>query len=318
LLVLQDNLPAESSAMLYEELAGGTSEIRPLVERVLAAAPEVFDATRFVWWNWPDEQVTQAAVSDEKQRREHAALMRSFEAPFERKPLELGMNFQELLSKPGLTQEQRDSVWDQRWRMEYEKMQQLEKDGDAEKLFGRPSSGLLKTRLEQIEGNHDRSIIQRLQQVRHACIDDAITFSVPVQIERTGVKSIPIPDSIQIVNRQATGSSLYWIAICQMDRSKPGTAISSFANYRRQYPDGPWFYPSLINQAFAELAQGRPEAALKTLTEADHEANPERAQVAMLVKRMEESREVLDKPAEEPVDAPEATTNEADPVVTEE
>lgn len=298
MLVLQEQLPVESSAILYEELAGGTSEIRPLVERVIAAAPDTFDAARITWWEWPDQQVTAAAAApDEQQRRERAMLMKSFEAPFERKPLQLDTDFKELLNQPGLTQKQRDSVWAQRLQLEYQKMQELLDSGDSEKLFGRPSSRLLKTRLRQIEGSSDRTIIQQLQKIRNMCIDAAITFNVPM-----GVKSIPIPEAIQSVNRQATGSALYWIAICQMDRNQPGTAITSFASYRRQYPDGEWFYPSLMNQALAELAQGRRKAAAETLAKANQESNPEQTRAAIVLKRLHAALAPQDEPAAKPLE----------------
>ena len=297
MLVLQEQLPVESSAILYEELAGGTSEIRPLVERVVAAAPDTFDAARITWWEWPDQQVTAVAAPDEQQRREHAMLMKSFEAPFERKPLQLDTDFKELLNQPGLTQKQRDSVWAQRLEMEYQKMQELLDSGNSEKLFGRPSSRLLNTRLRQIEGSNDRTIIQQLQKIRNVCLDAAITFNVPM-----GVKSIPIPEAIQSVNRQATGSALYWIAICQMDRNKPGTAITSFASYRRQYPDGEWFYPSLMNQALAELAQGRRKAAAETLAKANQEGNPEQTRAAIVLKRLQDALAPQNKLAAKPTE----------------
>jgi outer membrane protein assembly factor BamD (BamD/ComL family) len=118
-----------------------------------------------------------------------------------------------------------------------------------------------------------------------------------------GVESIPIPEAIQSVNRQATGSALYWIAICQMDRNQPGTAITSFASYRRQYPDGEWFYPSLMNQALAELAQGRQKAAAETLAEANQEGNPEKTRAAIVLKRLQSALALQDKPAAQPNEA---------------
>lgn len=286
MLILQNQLPAESSAILYEELAGGSSEIRPLVERVVSAAVGVFDAGNIAWWGWPDQQVTAAIAPDEQQQRNHDALMKPFDVPFERQPLELGSDFNEMLSQ-NLTQDQREAIWEHRWQMEDEKFRELEKTGNIAKLFGRPSSRLLKTRLAQVEGSRDRTIIQQLQKIQNTCLNDTIRYTVPTYIEPTGQKSIPIPDAILTVNRQATGSALYWIAICQMDRSKPGTAITSFESYRRQYPDGVWFYPSLMNQALAELAQGRREAAAKTLMKADQESNPDQRRAAIMLKRLQ-------------------------------
>lgn len=318
LLVLQERLPADASAMLYEELAGGTSEIRPLVERVVASAPDVFDASRIRWWNWPDQQVTAAAAPDEQQRRVHDALMKPFEAPFEREAVELDTDFTELLAQPGLTQEMRENLWAQRQQMEYQEMKELEESGDSDKLFGRPSSRLLRTRLTQVEGSSDRSIIQQLQKIRNACIDDAITFSVPTFVDRTGTRSIAIPEAIRSVNQRATGSALYWIGICQLDRDQPGTAITSFASYRRQYPGGSWFYPSLLNQAVAEYRQGRLEAAVATLSEANQDNNPEQAHVAMLLSRLQATIDAADDTAE-PADSPstDAPPEEAAPSSSE-
>ncbi len=286
MLILQEQLPAESSAVLYEEIAGGTSEIRPLVDRVVSAAPNVLDASRIAWWSWPNEQIAAATGADEEQRRKYAELMKPFEAPFERKELELGTDFQEILSRNDISQEQRDSVWATRWEMEYRKMQELQASGDSEKLFGRASSRLLKTRFRQVEGNSDRSIIQQLQKIRNACFDDEIRMRVPPTVDPSGVRSIPIPEAIQEVNLSATGSALYWTAICQLDRRQPGTAITTLEGYRRQNPKGVWFYPSLQNQAKAELSQGRADAAIETLTEADSEENPDRKHAATLLRRL--------------------------------
>jgi hypothetical protein len=286
MLILQEQLPAQASAVLYEEIAGGTSDIRPLVERVVSAAPNVLDASRIAWWSWPNEQVAAATGADEEQRRKYAEIMRPFEAPFERQELELGTDFQEILSRNDISQEQRDSVWAARWQMEYKKMQELQASGDSEKLFGRASSGLLKTRLSQVEGNSDRGIIQQLQKIRNACFDDEIRMRVPQSVDLSGVRSIPIPEAIQEVNLSATGSALYWTAICQIDRGQPGTAITTLAGYRRQNPDGMWFYPSLHNQAKSELAQGRTDAAIATLTEADSEKNPDRQHAVALLHRL--------------------------------
>ena len=286
MLLLQEQLPAESSAILYEELAGGTSEDRPLTERVTAAAVGVFMEENIRWWGWPDQQATAAIARDEQQRRKYDALVKPFEAPFEREPLELGQDFNRALTED-LTQAQREHLWGQRMQMEYDRIQQLVTNDNLDKLFGRPSGRLLKTRLAQVKGGRDRTIIQQLQKIQNACLDDAIRFAVPKRVDPTGERSIRIPDAILTVNRQATGSSLYWIAICQMDRSKPGTAITGFQSYRRQNPDGAWFYSSLMNQAISELEQGRRKTAAETLMKADHESNPDRRQAAILLQRLQ-------------------------------
>ncbi|MCH2201888.1 MAG: hypothetical protein MK102_07950 [Fuerstiella sp.] len=287
MLVLQEQLPAKLSAILYEEISGGTSDIRPLIERLVSSAPEIILADRFEWWDWPDQQATAAMALDESQQRTRDQQMKSFEAPYNRDPLDLGTDFNEILSDPSLTSEQREALWQQKWKMEIAKIRELEKERDLKKLFGRPSDYLLKIRLEQVEGSSDRRIIQQLQRIRNACIDDAIRFTVPLSVDHTGQKSIPIPESLQKVNLAATGNSLYWTGLCQMDRSQSGTAVSAFRNYRRQYPDGKWFYPSLMNQALSEMAQGRYDAAFATLSEADHMANPERRRVVLMLERLQ-------------------------------
>ncbi len=305
MLVLQGQLPASSAAVLYEEIAGGTSPIRPLIERVTAASSGLLDASRMHWWSWPDEQINRFTAAQESERRTYTALMKHFEAPFEREPLQLDADFQELLSRPDLSAQQRDALWTQRWQMEYQRMEELRASGDMNKLFGRPSGRLLAVRLEQIQGRSDRSVIQRLQRVRTACMDDAIQMRVPTTIDPSGIRSIPIPEAIQNVNRQATGDALYWTALCQIDRRQPGTAITSLQSYRRQYPDGRWFYPSFLNQARALLMQGRTEDAVRILTQADAEANPDRAHVQALLKRIRRllSDSEAEANAESPADA---------------
>ena len=284
MLVLQQQLPVDSSAILYEELAGGTSNILPLVERVAAAAPDVLDASRVALWEWPNQQVTAAASLDEDQQRKRMEFLRHFEAPFERKQLELETDFRDILSQPNLTPQQRNNVWTQRFFEEAEKMEELIAE---DKLFGRPSSRLLRARLSQIKGAHGVELIQQFQKIRTACIDDEISFVVPREIDPGGRRSIPLPDTIRSVNQRATGDTLYWTGICQMDRGEPGTAVSTFQNYRRQYPNGIWFYPSMLNQALSLLEQGRTATAAEILRDAAHADNPERSRARWLLERLQ-------------------------------
>ena len=239
--------------------------------------------------------------------------MRAFEAPFEREPIELETDYKELLSRPDINKEQKDALWAQRFEMEYRKMQEMQKSGDINRLFGRPSGRLLQTRLRQIEGNHDQKLIQHFQRIRTACIDDAIRISVPPYIDQSGERSIPIPDAIQNVNRSATGAAMYWAGICHVDRGKPGIAITSLRSYRRQYPDGVWVYPSMINEAKSLLRQERTEDAVTLLEQADVDANPERAHVAALLGRLQaadgeppEPTQTDDAPSNSDPDAPTA------------
>ena len=174
--------------------------------------------------------------------------------------------------------EEAGTVWE-----EYEKMQEL---ASSEELFGRPSSGLFKARLSQIEGGRGVEVIQQLQKIRTACIDDSVSFVVPREVDPAGRRSFPLPEAIQVVNRRATGDTLYWTGICQMDRGQPGTAISTFQNYRRQYSEGIWYFPSLMNQAISEMAHGRTAAANATLREACYPENPERSRAERLLERI--------------------------------
>ena len=76
---------------------------------------------------------------------------------------------------------------------------------------------------------------------------------------------------------------MYWTALSQLDRGELGIGISTMANYRRQYPDGAWKYPSLINQAMTLLSLDRTEDAVQALQEANAADNPEQLRVKRLL-----------------------------------
>ena len=100
--------------------------------------------------------------------------------------------------------------------------------------------------------------------------------------------TIDFPKIIREVNLSSTGDSLYWTAMCQIDRKEFGAAIITLMNYRRQYPDGKWKYPSMMNQAVALLGQKRTEDAKTILAEADVEQNPERWAVRRMLQQLQQ------------------------------
>ena len=58
-----------------------------------------------------------------------------------------------------------------------------------------------------------------------------------------------------------------------------------------------------MNQALAELAQGRQKAAAETLAEANQEGNPEKTRAAIILKRLQSALALQDKPAAQPNEA---------------
>ena len=73
-------------------------------------------------------------------------------------------------------------------------------------------------------------------------------------------------------------------ALRQIELGEVGAAITTLTNYRRQYADGQWTFPSMINQAMALLRQERSDDAAALLNEADVEENPERLRVRQMLK----------------------------------
>lgn len=285
MLVLQEQLAAEDSAILFEELTGGVSKIAPLVDRIKEAGNGLWTAEQIALWPYPEQQVIASNSVDQKQKKDVKQMMRAFQAPFERKDF-APENAEELTTVPEeLTDTERQTYVQQRLMQSFERMME-----SSDELFGKPSNGLLKARVSQIQGMTDTGVIQQLQQVRIASMQDALRIRVPQAIqEQNGyppIMSIPFPELIREVNQSSTGDSLYWTALCQMDREEYGTAIITLLNYRRQYPEGKWKYSTLINQALSLLQQERVQDATEILKEADVEANPERYRVQHLLKTL--------------------------------
>lgn len=285
MLVLQNLLAAEDSAVFYEELSGGVSQITPLIDLVVLAGDGLWTRESVSVWNYPEQQVVASSSLNEQDQQSYTQMMRPFDAPFERKVLE-NESIAELTTVPEeLPEEERRRLTEQRLMENFMKMNQSSED-----MFGRPSQRLLKTRILQIMGRTDTTVIQQLQQIRIAGMQEVIRIAVPGELQQQQgwppVMTIPFPELIREVNLSSTGDSLYWTAMCQIDRGEVGAAIITLMNYRRQYPDARWKYPSLMNQAFALLVQDRTDDALAALTEADQADNPERLRVQMMIRSL--------------------------------
>ena len=283
MLVLQEQLAAEDSAILFEELTGGVSEIVPLIERVTKAGDGLWDVSDISLWPHPEAQVVASNALNETQKQAYAQLKRPFQAPFTRKDF-APESTEEMTTVPEeLKPEERKLLVEQRLMDSFEKMLQSSED-----MFGTPSNALLKARIEQIQGSIETGVIQQLQQIRIASMQESLRIRVPEAVQKeTGyppIMVIPFPDLIREVNLGSTGDSLYWTALCQIEREEVGAAITTLVNYRRQYPEGKWKYATLINQAIALLEQKRTEDATAILKEADVEANPEQSRVQQLLR----------------------------------
>jgi len=286
MFLLQERMEASDAATLYEELAGGTSEIRPLVQRLSAALGATWPAESYKVWEFPEQQIAAAAALNEKQKEEFTVLMRPLDSPFERESINVG----DSLDDPGLNAEElkpeellqlRIKVLEERWSRV---------SASSDELFGKPSRRLLETRVEQILGSLDAEMIQDLQQIRQASMQTMIEVEVPVDGKRVSRMSIPLPDMIKNVQQSALGDTLYWICLMQLTRGDSGAAISTLRNYRIQYPTGAAAFPSMMNEADALIAQGNTADAVGVLKQADVEENPERIRAQWWLKRLEAAK----------------------------
>lgn len=286
MLVLQNELAAEDAAVFYEELAGGTSEITPLMDLATQLAGEAWSPDQVQIWDYPERRSVAAASLSEEQTTRYQQLMRPYDAPFEREIME-GESFEELTTVPEeLSEEERNAYMQQRLMNEFVKMIQ---SATSEEKYGKPSRRLLKTRIRQIRGSIDTGVIQQLQQIRIASMQDRIIVRVPQIVQQNQglppTYAVPLPGLILEVNRSSTGNAMYWTAMCQMDQGEVGAAILTLQNYRRQYPDGKWKYPSFMNEAISLQVQGRTDTALEVLAKANVDENPERRRVQYLLQQ---------------------------------
>jgi hypothetical protein len=279
--VLQEQLAAEDAAVFYEELAGGTTEILPLLDRVKSAGGPLFADAKIEVWTYPDEQVAAAASRVSEDQLAYAGVMKPFDAPFERQDEAEIPNINELSRLPEeLTPEEREEALATRLYEEFARAVQSSDD-----LFGVASGKLKKARIRQVLGGDLAVTIQQLQQIRLASMQTSVSFRVPGDLFPDGreVYVVNMPPAIFEVNQSATSSCLYWTALAQYEQHQHGAAIATLQNYRRQYPGGQWQYASLLYEGLAEEALGNREAAVARLKEADQPDNPERQRVQTLI-----------------------------------
>jgi len=222
MLVLQQRLDAADSLVLYEELAGGTSEIRR----------ESIDVSKLL----TDPNLDESKLSD-----------------------------------------------DEKNAMKAEAISKLLERSDA--LFGRPSRRLLQARVSQIAGNFELGMIQELQQIRIACLQEVVELEF-VDEGKQAVGRIRLPETILSVQRSAVGDTLYWTAMSQVSRGDAGTAVQTLRNYRRQYPDEKMKFASLLLEAELLVEIGDVAGSAAVLKEAATDDNPERGRQEWMLARI--------------------------------
>ncbi len=286
MFLLQQRMEAQDAATLYEELAGGTSEIRPLVQRLAAVVGAAWPNESYKVWDVPEQNLATAAALSEPQKEEYSLLMRPLDGPFERESISVG----NILDDPGINQEElteeqrlalRIAALEERWSRV---------GASSDELFGKPSKRLLHTRVAQISGAVDVDMIQKLQQIRQASMQTVIEVEVPVDGKRVGKIAIPLPQLIKNVQQSALGDTLYWTSMLQMSRHDAGAAILSLRNYRIQYPEGASVFPSMMNEATALTKQDNVPAAIEILKLADVEQNPEQIRAHWWLTRLEAAK----------------------------
>ena len=286
MFLLQQRMEAQDAATMYEELAGGTSEIRPLVQRLSAVLGAAWPAGTFKVWDMPEQQIAAAAALNEQQKEEFTLLMRPLDSPFERESISVG----DALDDPGINQEEltdeqrlqrRILALEERWSRV---------GASSDELFGKPSKRLLQTRVRQISGIMNIDMIQDLQQIRQASMQTVIEVEVPVDGKRVSRSAIPLPDMIRTVQQSALGDTLYWTSMLQLSRNDVGAAIAILRNYRIQYPDGPTAFSSMMNEADALIAHANIADAITVLKQADVEQNPEQVRAHWWLTRLEAAK----------------------------
>ena len=286
MFLLQQRMEAQDAATTYEELAGGTSEIRPLVQRLSAALGATWPIENFKVWDVPEQQIAAAAALSEKQKEEYMLLMRPLDSPFERESINVG----DALDDPSINQEElteeqrlqrRIMALEERWSRV---------GASSDELFGKPSKRLLLARLAQISGSSNVAMIQDLQQIRQANMQTIIEVEVPFDGKQVSRNAVPLPEMIRTVQQSALGDTLYWTCMLQLTRNDAGAAISTLRNYRLQYPEGPAAFPSMMNEADALITHANTADAIAVLKLADVEQNPEQNRAHWWLTRLEAAK----------------------------
>lgn len=274
---LQEQLEANDSAVLYEELAGGTSSIRPLRDRLADAMGSVWKPESISIWAFPEQRVSEAAALNETQKQELSKLMKPFDSPFERE----SVNLEDVIGDPTqnveqLTEEQKKELWD---RALEDLMIRSNERSDV--LYGKPSGRLRSTRLEQVMGNVELAMIQDLQQIRIANLQEKLTW-----LRTKDGQPISLPKAMIEVQRAAVSDALFWTSMCQVSRSDFGAALATLRNYRTQYPEGAMFMAALQCEAEVLIAMKETTTAAEVLAKADVDGNPQRIEAKWLSSRL--------------------------------
>ena len=283
MFLLQQRMEAQNATTMYEELAGGTSEIRPLVQRLSAALGTTWPAENFKVWDMPEQRIAATAAWSEQQKEEYTLLMRPLDSPFERESINVG----DALDDPSINQEELTD--EQRLQLRILALEERWSriGASSDELFGKPSKRLLQTRVDQISGLLDIDMIQDLQQIRQASMQTVIEVEVPVNGKQVSRRPIPLPNMIRTVQQSALGDTLYWTSMLQLSRDDYGVAIATLRNYRLQYPDGPSVFSSIMNEADALIAHANISDAIAILKLADVEQNPEQVRAHWWLTRLE-------------------------------
>ena len=302
MMVLQERLEADDSAVLYEELVGGTSEIRPLKDRLKDVIGTVWSADAIKVWDVPEQRIAAAAALNEEQKQAFTLLMRPLDSPFERESVSIG----DLVTDPNVNPE--ELTMEQKAELKMAALEKLLERSDD--LYGKPSRRLLMARVQQIMGGFDVGMIQDLQQIRIASLQEKIELEIPIDEKKAMVVPFKLPEAILNVQRSAVGDTLYWTSMSQMSRNDMGAAVATLRNYRRQYPDEKMFYPAMTSEAEALLLLGDMKTAAVVLKEADVEQNPERLRVQWTLARLNGNAAAPASGNSEPAPAEKQSTDE--------
>ena len=283
MFLLQQRMEAQDAATLYEELAGGTTEIRPLIQRLSTVIGGTWPVEHYKVWDVPEQKIAAAAALNEQQKEEYTLLLRPLDSPFERESISVGdalddpgVNFEELKEEERM--QRRIMALEERW---------ARVGASSDELFGKPSKRLLLTRVAQVCGSSDVGMIQDLQQIRQASMQKQIEVEMPIDGKQVARMSLELPEMIRTVQQSALADTLYWTSMLQLSRNDVGAAISTLRNYRIQYPDGPLAYASMMNEADALILHGNTAGAIAVLQQADVEQNPEQLRAHWLLMRLD-------------------------------
>jgi hypothetical protein len=277
MLVLQERLEASDAAVLYEELAGGTSEIRPLLERLRDAVTAPWSTDKISIWAVPEQRITAAATRTESQDQAYADRMLSMQSPFERERIDISR----YINDPSIDPSQLSD--EQLGELQNEALNEMLQNSDT--LYGKPSGRLLKARVSQISGNFELGMIQELQQIHLLCSRKEIEL-IFQQSGQKLVGRLPLPEKILSVQLSALGDTLFWTALTQVFRGDAGTAIQTMRNYRRRYPDEKMVLASMLIEAELLISLGNADQAATLLNGIDSVGAAEQRRIDWMLTRL--------------------------------